>query len=466
VNHEQVLVTDHVGQAVVSQIGPVSENVVDPLGPVHMLSFIADLPPLGMAVYDIRVANNSTIGRSETAVVTVHKTKRSLQKEHIIVNNKHIQAMFSLQTGLLESLTVQHLNHTVNIDVNFLLYTSRRSGAYIFAPSGPAEALGNKRKAVVQVIKGLLFSEVRLIHPSVTHAARLVNCEGPLATVVELTNIVDMTDLDDKELIMRFDTSVRNNNVFYTDQNGFQTVKRKQFSNFPREANYYPATSAFYIEDEKSRVSIIMYQPFGVSSQKEGSLELMLDRRLLYDDNRGLGEGVIDNKPVFSRFFLLVEKAVPHLAVNHSILSAPTLLAHVLSHHLRNQPVILLSTRLANVASHFLPMQEPFLCDTVLVNLRTLTNSTRIAAALIVHRVMYDVRYSFDNSNLLLDCQTSFSDMIPSRIFKEVHIQQFIEMSLSLLHKIRNRNLHKILALEQMELYTFKVIFSSIYHDS
>lgn len=75
----------------------------------------------------------------------------------------------------------------------------------------------------------------------------------------------------------------------------------------PLQANYYPIPTGIIIEDDATRLTLLTGQPLGGSSLSPGEIEIMQDRRLNQDDDRGLGQGVLDNRPVNHIFRLVLE---------------------------------------------------------------------------------------------------------------------------------------------------------------
>ena len=90
-----------------------------------------------------------------------------------------------------------------------------------------------------------------------------------------------------------------------------QMTRRERWEKLPLQAHFYPMPTMAYIEDESARVTVASKQPLGVASLNSGQLEIMLDRRLSQDDNRGLGQGVLDNvSPTLNSFRILVEPRI------------------------------------------------------------------------------------------------------------------------------------------------------------
>uniref|UniRef100_A0A803LR44 Glycosyl hydrolase family 38 C-terminal domain-containing protein n=1 Tax=Chenopodium quinoa TaxID=63459 RepID=A0A803LR44_CHEQI len=58
----------------------------------------------------------------------------------------------------------------------------------------------------------------------------------------------------------------------------------------PIAGNYYPINLGIYLEDENKELSVLVDRAIGGSSIMDGQIELMLHRRLLHDDARGVGE--------------------------------------------------------------------------------------------------------------------------------------------------------------------------------
>lgn len=124
---------------------------------------------------------------------------------------------------------------------------------------------------------------------------------------IDLDNEVDVRSKENFELALRFSSSVNSGDEFFTDLNGMQMIKRRRQTKLPTQANFYPMSAGVYIEDDTTRMSIHSAQALGVSSLSSGQIEIMLDRRLSSDDNRGLQQGVRDNKRTVAHFRIVIE---------------------------------------------------------------------------------------------------------------------------------------------------------------
>lgn len=151
------------------------------------------------------------------------------------------------------------------------------------------------------VSRGPLESSVSVSFPFGLHETILRESS------IEIRNLVDIKEMDNTELIMRINTNIESDETFYTDLNGLSFIRRERFSKIPLQANYYPVPTGIFIEDENLRFTVFTGQPLGGASLESGAIELMQDRRLNQDDERGLGQGVLDNRPVLNIFKFVVE---------------------------------------------------------------------------------------------------------------------------------------------------------------
>jgi hypothetical protein len=95
---------------------------------------------------------------------------------------------------------------------------------------------------------------------------------------------------------------IKNNKTFYTDSNGLEMQQRIlnyrpsfNFSSFEEvSGNYYPINSAIAIVDEKAnlQMTVLNDRSQGGSVLEEGRVELMQNRRMFEDDDRGVDEAL------------------------------------------------------------------------------------------------------------------------------------------------------------------------------
>ncbi|CAG9856048.1 unnamed protein product [Phyllotreta striolata] len=269
-----------------------------------------NLPPMGLQIYHVRKTSNSLPGQKQFDSSTFKLNSTSNLLETVTFNGKTYYVSQTFQ-----------MYYSANGKYDG---TYTNSGAYLFRPSSSKpEELGNVE--ISYSVKGNVVDEVHQKwkddNADISQIIRWYHDEDYLEFDWLIGNI-NLTEKSSrkfggKEFITKFTVTddFSNNNTFYTDSNGREMIQRKLNQRWdytydptyePVASNYYPVTSKIVMKDELKdmEVAVLNDRSQGGSSLDIFSLELMLHRRLLYDDNKGVAENLNEiefMKPVYVR---------------------------------------------------------------------------------------------------------------------------------------------------------------------
>lgn len=454
-------------QSIPFQINPVFAASTEVSSTSFEIVFLADIPPLSLETFIVKTALNSE--KRYWAKISMYNTKELIVppelmfeqakpqwrmnfNQGVLVENDHIAAEFKTFQGTLSKVTDKSSKMTTNINLEFKSYTSRGSGAYIFFPAGHAKEIV-QNAPVVRVIEGPFTSEVQAVFQNIFHKTRLYNHPGIQGRSLFVQNALDMHVLNmrDREVIMRLNTDLKNRDgSFFTDENGFQMIGRKTDNARLIGTNYYPATTMVILEDETRRLTLHTGQPHGVASLEQGWLEVMLDRQLLYDDERGLGEGIYDNKLTMTKFMIQVEEKKAN--TYQEKFTYPSLASSLQNDYLQ-QPIQKMFTPInADILElKFHVVQKPIPCHVSVISLKTLydRNFTYQGTSLVLHSKGYHC--NFDSQGL--QCPSDiidFKSLLPGVISaNETTLTHFSVLE----NRVDLANLH----IPSMEIKSFKL---------
>ncbi|CAH0546121.1 unnamed protein product [Brassicogethes aeneus] len=280
----------------ISKFKHIPKEVGTPLP--YDLVFEAKINAFGMYVYYLKKTGDNT--KPGSSVKT--QTKFGSSENGFELNP---------ETNLLKSVTIDGV--TVDIKQEFLYYQSAKkdiwSGAYLFRPLPETVAISLSETVyiesvssttsvdeVVQVFNDYIKQIIRVYKAPGHNYVEFDWLVGPLPNLT-LPNMGN-------EVITRFTVAdFDNKNVFYTDSNGRQLMRREinkrpdytyNHTYEPIASNYYPVTSRILIRDEAKNleVAILNDRSQGGSSLNQGEIELMVHRRLFHDDNKGVNENL------------------------------------------------------------------------------------------------------------------------------------------------------------------------------
>ncbi|XP_067871703.1 alpha-mannosidase 2x isoform X6 [Heterodontus francisci] len=467
------------GNNLPTQISAVWKSPTDMVTDIYQISFVTRLSALGLAVFQLTESltyrasvKSNVIIYLRNRDVTVNKKEPFSVKilesstDDFFIENQHMQVWFNGVTGLMETIKRKDDQQKQKVRMEFMWYGTRpfkdKSGAYLFLPDGEAKAYISKQSAITRITKGPLFSEVISFYQHFHQIVRLNNLPGVEGLSLDVSIVVDIHDQVNRELAMRLSTNIESGDTFFTDLNGFQIQPRKYFQKLPLQANFYPMSAMAYIQDDHFRLTLHSAQSLGVSSLGTGQLEVILDRRLMQDDNRGLGQGLKDNKVTCNRFRILLEKRATSNKVQDSRpVSFPSLLSHMTSMHV-NQEVLAMpiTPRQQNVPPMrpWRPLSIPVPCDFHILNMRTLQSEMvsvpGLEMALILHRKGFDC--GLEAKNLGFNCTTTQGKLSLDNLFQGLDIRSVQPMSLSLLYPTEPFN-SSLVSMRPMEISTFRI---------
>lgn len=480
-----VEVKDGGGSRVPVQINPVvyrNNGKLQLSTSVYEVCMEVAVPPVGISVVSIessKADQTSFVAKVRTnadiASDVFSCEKFAPAEDGFSVESPFLGARFSTQTGYLQWVKLNGEAQPRRVELEFVKYGTTKkkdkSGAYLFLPDGPAKSVSSAENQVMW-IEGPLISSVTAVNPVVQHTVSISKIAHSVdSQTLRVNNIVNIKQEFNYELAMRVKSDIANRDrTFFTDLNGFQHIKRKFFSKIPLQANFYPMPTATFVEDDRHRLSLLSGQPLGVASLETGWLEVMLDRRLMQDDNRGLFQGITDNRVTPDSFTLALE---PMDQPRHSTSSKTgylTLLGHHASQGLLH-PLFTFFRKEIHQQPELLPsysaLSGPFPCDIQLVNLRTLEmpqdySSPAVGAmprrehALLLHRFVIDCRSGW---NTHVKCNSSEGELPLQRLLSDLSLDSVVESSLTLMHRGKELDRGAKVILGPMDLSTLRLKF-------
>ncbi|XP_071733946.1 probable alpha-mannosidase At5g13980 isoform X2 [Rutidosis leptorrhynchoides] len=269
--------------------------------PKYTLAFTASVPPLGFSTYTITSASKP----ASNFVKEVFFKQTGTGENDIEVGSGSLKLIYSGSEGQLSQYTNSRSSIEAPVKQSYSFYdgyagSGQASGAYVFRPnsSNPIPIVSQEKN--ITVLRGSIYDEVHQeINPWIYQITRVYKNKEH-AEVEFTVGPIPVEDGVGKEIITQITTTMKSNKTFYSDSNGRDFIERirdyradwKLEVNQPIAGNYYPINLGMYLKDDKSELSILVDRSVGGSSIVDGQLELMLHRRLLNDDGKGVAEAL------------------------------------------------------------------------------------------------------------------------------------------------------------------------------
>ncbi|BAT84840.1 hypothetical protein VIGAN_04230300 [Vigna angularis var. angularis] len=267
----------------------------------YWLAFPVSVPPLGFSTYTVISSDQS----NDSSTISKISSPQGSTNKSIQVGQGNLMLLYSADEGKLTHYVNSRTLVTAPVEQSYSYYSGndgtekdpQASGAYVFRPNG-SFPIKSDNQVSFTVLHGPILDEVhQQLNPWVSQITRVFK-EKEHAEIEFTVGPIPVDDGIGKEITTQFKTTMKTNKTFYTDSNGRDFIKRiRDFRqdwdlqvNQPIAGNYYPVNLGIYIQDSSVEFSVLVDRSVGGSSLEDGQMEVMLHRRLIHDDARGVGE--------------------------------------------------------------------------------------------------------------------------------------------------------------------------------
>ena len=305
----------------------------------HVLSVQATIPAMGYTTLVVQKGKTEVAEEQQQRVVD--QKKYTDADGNTVVSNGHYELTFDGSTGLMSQIKNLASNISTPFSIEWGWYNSsvggctagiepetwacdsQKSGAYIFRPNSSTFFYpGKAQTPTIEVVsnggggKDGFVTEIRQTFSDwASHTIRMYSYNTALAPYIEVEWTAGPIPIDTpwidpvvpnkpniwgKEVSVRYNSGLESKGTFYTDSNGREMVKRVYNARGPSyptlnvtepvAGNYYPVNAMMSLDDGCAELAIITDVSQGGASLKDGSLELMVHRRIQDDDSRGVQE--------------------------------------------------------------------------------------------------------------------------------------------------------------------------------
>ncbi|KAH7644224.1 lysosomal alpha-mannosidase-like protein 2 [Dermatophagoides farinae] len=304
-------VFDAEGHTIPAILIPIPEWIRDIPGRSHRydsnveIVFKVNVTALGIETYTIR-----------SSLIATEKTARLIQGKRIDSNNIKLSGnnfdLYFDQNGQPIQIAVGQ-SFPFSFQNRFRYYEgavgdnklqiNRSSGAYIFRPNAQRTyPYGHVVEAILYVDNN--YGIVQEVHQRFdSNVGQIIRLTKD-SKFVEFDYVIEPISILDnigKEIVVQYQIkNYGNNGQFYTDANGRQLIYRKW--NYrrtwpfeieePIAGNYYPVNSRIILGDHGRSMAVLTDRSQGGTSPSDGTIELMVHRRLLHDDGFGVDEAL------------------------------------------------------------------------------------------------------------------------------------------------------------------------------